>query len=82
MNEHEHSLCLTQKALEAMHDAPNQRSAMAFIEAQMGVVYFFLGKHDEARDLLRNAIAKLRATWEMRFVFFGIVLNQMGLACV
>lgn len=82
MNEPEHALGLLHKALETLHDAPGQQSVIAGIEAQMGVVYSVLGKHAEARDLLRNAITKLRASGEMRSVFFGIVLNQMGLACV
>lgn len=82
MNEPEHALGLLHKALEALHDAPGQQSVIAGIEAQMGVVYYVLGKHTEARDFLRNAIAKLRNSGEMRSVFFGIVLNQMGLACV
>eukprot|EP01018_Ginkgo_biloba_P017279 Gb_24147 [translate_table: standard] len=82
MNEPEEALGHLQKALKILDDAPGQQSVIAGIEAQMGVIYYVLGKHGESRALLKNAVAKLRANGEKKSAFFGIVLNQMGLACV
>eukprot|EP01018_Ginkgo_biloba_P041235 Gb_28060 [translate_table: standard] len=53
-------------------------SAVAGIEAQMGVNYYVLGKYGESYASFKNAVAKLRASEEKKSAFFGIVLNQMG----
>lgn len=82
MNEHEEALRLLQKAMKLLEDAPGQRNTIAGIEAQMGVMFYMVGKFGEARTSFENAIAKLRASGERQSAFFGIVLNQMGLACV
>eukprot|EP01018_Ginkgo_biloba_P022237 Gb_03316 [translate_table: standard] len=82
MNEPEQALRLLQKALKILDDAPGQQSAVAGIEAQMGVIYYVLGKYGESYASFKNAVAKLRASGEKKSAFFGIVLNQMGLACV
>lgn len=82
MNELEQALKLLQKALEIYNDAPGQQSTIAGIEAQMGVMYYMLGNYSESYNTLKNAISKLRAIGEKKSSFFGIALNQMGLACV
>lgn len=82
MNEPDEALRLLQKAMKLLEDAPGQRNTVAGIEAQMGVMFYMVGKFGEARTSFENAIAKLRASGERQSAFFGIVLNQMGLACV
>ncbi|KAF8379743.1 hypothetical protein HHK36_029191 [Tetracentron sinense] len=76
------ALKLLQKAMKLLEDTPGQRSTVAGIEAQMGVMFYMVGRYGEARSSFESAIAKLRATGERKSAFFGIVLNQMGLACV
>ncbi|CAN6482838.1 unnamed protein product [Victoria cruziana] len=82
MNEHEQALKLLQKALKTLNDIPGQQGTVAGIEAQMGVMYYMIGNYGESYASFKNAVAKLRASGEKRSAFFGIVLNQMGLACV
>ncbi|XP_027331707.1 protein KINESIN LIGHT CHAIN-RELATED 3 [Abrus precatorius] len=82
MNELEQALKLLQKAREMYNDAPGQQSTIAGIEAQMGVMYYMLGNYTESYNTLKTAVSKLRAIGEKKSSFFGIALNQMGLACV
>ncbi|KAJ7945875.1 Protein KINESIN LIGHT CHAIN-RELATED 3 [Quillaja saponaria] len=82
MNELEQALKLLQKALDIYNDAPGQQNTIAGIEAQMGVMYYMLGNYTESYNSFKNAILKLRASGEKKSAFFGIALNQMGLACV
>ncbi|GKV18922.1 hypothetical protein SLEP1_g29238 [Rubroshorea leprosula] len=82
MNELDQAIKLLQKALKIYNDAPGQQSTIAGIEAQMGVMYYMLGNYSESYDSLKIAISKLRACGEKKSAFFGIALNQMGLACV
>ncbi|MQL78523.1 hypothetical protein Taro_010952 [Colocasia esculenta] len=82
MNEHEQALKLLKKTLKIYDVAPGRQSTIAGIEAQMGVMYYEVGNYTESYNSLRNAITKLRACGERKSAFFGIALNQMGLACV
>ncbi|XP_052183626.1 protein KINESIN LIGHT CHAIN-RELATED 3 [Diospyros lotus] len=82
MNELEQAIKLLQKALKIYNDAPGQQSTIAGIEAQMGVLYYMLGNYSESYNSFKNATSKLRASGEKKSAFFGIALNQMGLACV
>ena len=82
MNDLDHAIKLLQKALKIYNDAPGQQSTIAGIEAQMGVMYYMLGNYSECYNSLKSAISKLRACGERKSAFFGIALNQMGLACV
>ncbi|OVA07590.1 Tetratricopeptide TPR-1 [Macleaya cordata] len=82
MNEPEQALKLLKKALKIYTNAPGQQSTIAGIEAQMGVMYYMLGNYSDSYTSFKNAIVKLRASGEKKSAFFGIALNQMGLACV
>ncbi|KAK8583690.1 hypothetical protein V6N13_109084 [Hibiscus sabdariffa] len=82
MNEIDQAIKLLHKALKLYHDAPGQQSTIAGIEAQMGVLYYMLGNYSESYNSFKSAISKLRACGKWKSTFFGIVLNQMGLACV
>ncbi|KAK6153314.1 hypothetical protein DH2020_012953 [Rehmannia glutinosa] len=82
MDEIEQALKLLQKALKIYNDAPGQQNTIAGIEAQMGVMYYMLGKYSESYSSFKSATTKLRASGEKKSAFFGIALNQMGLACV
>ncbi|KAL0335729.1 UNVERIFIED_CONTAM: protein KINESIN LIGHT CHAIN-RELATED 3 [Sesamum radiatum] len=82
MEELEQALKLLQKALKIYNDAPGQQNTIAGIEAQMGVMYYMMGNYSESYSSFRSATTKLRASGEKKSAFFGIALNQMGLACV
>ncbi|GFP79932.1 kinesin light chain 4 [Phtheirospermum japonicum] len=82
MDEIDQALKLLQKALKIYNDAPGQQNTIAGIEAQIGVMYYMMGKYSESYSSFRSAITKLRASGEKKSAFFGIALNQMGLACV
>ncbi|KAE8658539.1 bidirectional sugar transporter SWEET7-like [Hibiscus syriacus] len=81
VDEPEEALKLLQKAMK-LEDKPGQQSTIAGIEAWMGVMLYILGRYEEARKSFESAVAKLRASGERKSAFFGVVLNQMGLACV
>lgn len=82
MNELDQAIKLLQKALKIYGDAPGQQNTVAGIEAQMGVMYYMLGKYTESYNSFKSAVTKLRASGEKKSAFFGIALNQMGLTCV
>ncbi|XP_034709958.1 protein KINESIN LIGHT CHAIN-RELATED 1 [Vitis riparia] len=82
INEPEEALKLLQKALKLLEDKPGQQSTIAGIEARMGVMFYLVGRYGEARSSFESAVAKLRASGERKSPFFGVVLNQMGLASV
>lgn len=82
MNEREQALFLLQRALDILEALPGQQSAVAGVEAQMGVLYYYLGKFEEAFLAFKSAVSKLRSAGEKKSAQLGIVLNQMGLACV
>ncbi|XP_073156785.1 protein KINESIN LIGHT CHAIN-RELATED 2-like [Henckelia pumila] len=82
MNEPNRALQLLQKAIKVYGNAPGRQCTVAGIEAQMGVLYYILGSFSESYASLKSAILKFRAVGEKRSAFFGIALNQMGLACV
>ncbi|XP_056174351.1 protein KINESIN LIGHT CHAIN-RELATED 1 isoform X2 [Syzygium oleosum] len=82
VDEPEEALKLLQKAMKLLEDKPGQQSTIAGIEARMGVMFYMIGRYEEARNSFENAVTKLRASGERKSAFFGVVLNQMGLACV
>ncbi|KAI5082115.1 hypothetical protein GOP47_0001858 [Adiantum capillus-veneris] len=82
LNERELALSFLQKALAILETAPGQQSAVAGVEAQIGVFHYLHGNYADARDFFGKALSKLKASAEKNSPLFGIVLNQMGLACV
>ncbi|KVI09184.1 protein KINESIN LIGHT CHAIN-RELATED 2-like [Cynara cardunculus var. scolymus] len=82
MNELGPAINLLKKALKVFGKAPGQLSTIAGVEAQMGVLYYMMGIYSDSYDYFKVAISKLRAVAEKKSALFGIVLNQMGLACV
>ncbi|XP_074265007.1 protein KINESIN LIGHT CHAIN-RELATED 1 [Silene latifolia] len=82
VNEPEESLRLLQKAMKLLEDKPGQQNTVAGLEARMGVMYYILEKYGEALSSFENAVTKLRSSGERKSAFFGVLLNQMGLACV
>ncbi|CAL0305086.1 unnamed protein product [Lupinus luteus] len=82
MDELEQALKLLHKALEIYINAPVQQSTIAGIEAQIGVMHYMLGNYTESYNTLKNSITKLRVIGEKKSAFFGVALNQLGLACV
>ncbi|KAF5460519.1 hypothetical protein F2P56_020383 [Juglans regia] len=82
VDEPEEALKLLQKAMKMLEDKPGQQSTIVGIEARMGVMFYMVGRYEEARNSFESAIAKLRACGERKSAFFGVVLNQMGLASV
>ncbi|PPR99234.1 hypothetical protein GOBAR_AA21425 [Gossypium barbadense] len=82
MNDLDQAIKLLQKALKIYNDCPGQQSTIAGIEAQIGVMYYMLGNYSESYNSFEGAISKLRACGHRKSAFFGVALNQMGLACV
>ncbi|KAL1371621.1 hypothetical protein HN51_001853 [Arachis hypogaea] len=82
MGEPEKALNLLHKALVILKDMPGQQRTIAGIEAQIGVINYMLGRYQECYDAMENAISKLRASGDKKSAYFGVALNQMGLACV
>ncbi|KAL9264571.1 KINESIN LIGHT CHAIN-RELATED 1-like protein [Drosera capensis] len=82
INEPEEALKLLAKAMKSLEDKAGQQSTIAGIEARMGVMYYVIGRYADALGSFENAVAKLRAIGERKSAFFGVLLNQMGLACV
>ncbi|KAI9092228.1 hypothetical protein K1719_027728 [Acacia pycnantha] len=82
VDEPEEALKLLQKAMKLLEDKPGQQSTIAGLEARMGVMFYMIGRYEESRNSFESAVAKLRASGERKSAFFGVVLNQMGLACV
>ncbi|ERN06591.1 hypothetical protein AMTR_s00058p00150340 [Amborella trichopoda] len=84
MGDLDESVKLLQKAVRMMDGsvAPGRQGQVAGIEAQMGVVYYMVGRYGDAYDTFKVVVAKMRAGGEAGSAFFGVVLNQMGLTCV
>jgi tetratricopeptide (TPR) repeat protein len=82
VDEPEEALKLLQKAMKLLEDKPGQQSTIAGIEARMGVMFYMIGRYEDSRNSFESAVVKLRASGERKSAFFGVVLNQMGLACV
>ncbi|XP_072981301.1 protein KINESIN LIGHT CHAIN-RELATED 1 [Typha angustifolia] len=82
IGEPDEALKLLQKALKMLDETPGQWSTVAGIEAQMGVMYYMVGRYADALGSFESAVAKLRTSGEKKSAFFGVLLNQMGLACV
>lgn len=82
MNDLEQAIKLLKKALKIFGDAPGHQSTTAGIEAQMGVMYYMMGKYSDSYNTFKSSTTKFRATGEKKSALFGIALNQMGLACV
>ncbi|KAL3723143.1 hypothetical protein ACJRO7_035336 [Eucalyptus globulus] len=82
MNELEQALKLLKKALRIYGNAPGKQSTVAGIEAQMGVMYYMMGKYSDSYNSLKTAVSKFRASGEKKSPLFGISVNQLGLACV
>ncbi|KAF8084102.1 hypothetical protein N665_0734s0025 [Sinapis alba] len=82
MNEVEQAVTLLQKALKIYGDSPGQKMMIAGIEAQMGVMYYMMGKYLDSYNTFKSAVSKLRGTGKKQSTFYGIALNQMGLACI
>lgn len=82
MNELDEALDLLKKALKAYGKGPGLLTTVAGVEAQIGVLCYMTGRNFESYDYFKVAISKFRAAGEKKTALFGIVLNQMGLACV
>ncbi|EPS70530.1 hypothetical protein M569_04228, partial [Genlisea aurea] len=82
-NEPEMALELLRKAMEKYGDPTGgQQGIIAGIEAQIGVLYFVLGKFSEAYGYLKSSTANFRSIGDKKSAVFGIALNQMGLVCL
>lgn len=78
----EEALKLLQRGVKLLADKPGQQNTVAGLEARIGVMYYMIGKYGEAVSSFEGAVGKLRASGERKSAFFGVLLNQMGLACV
>lgn len=82
MNELDLALNLLNKALELHSDEASQKSKIAGIEAQMGVLYYMLGNYSDSYSFLKSSVLKFEASGEKKSSLYAITLNQLGLACV
>ncbi|KAA3475202.1 kinesin light chain 4 [Gossypium australe] len=83
LTEAEEALKLLEMAMKLLEDTHGNISTIARIEAQMGRMFYLVGRYGEVRSSFESAMAKLHASGESKSAFFfGIVLNQMGLANV
>ncbi|XP_022150943.1 protein KINESIN LIGHT CHAIN-RELATED 1-like [Momordica charantia] len=81
VGEPEEAFRVLQRAMKAVEEGGGgQHSAIAGIEAEMGVMLYMVGRYGEARKAFEGAIGKLRGAGKS--VLFGILVNQMGLACI
>ncbi|KAJ0431318.1 putative tetratricopeptide-like helical domain superfamily, malT-like TPR region [Helianthus annuus] len=69
-NEPEEALKLLQKSMKLLEDKPGQQSTIAGVEARMGVMFYMVGRYEEARGAFESAVAKLRASGERKSAFF------------
>ncbi|CAA6665570.1 unnamed protein product [Spirodela intermedia] len=72
MNEHEEAIKLLQRALKLCDGSPGQQSAVAGMEAQIGVLCYAAGDFIKSRCF----------STKKQPAFLAVALNQMGLACV
>ena len=82
MEESEQAIKLLKKAQNIYTNSPGQQSAVAGIEAQLGVLYYITENYVESYSSFKIALDKLRVCGEKKPAYLGIVLNQMGLACL
>lgn len=82
MNELDQALDLLKKSLKAYGTGPGQVTAVAGVEAQIGVLCYMMGSYFDSYGYFKNAITKFRVAGEKKSGVFGVTLNQMGLACV
>ena len=82
MSELEQAIKWLKKALKIYDGALGHQSTIAGIEAQLGVLYYRTEHYSESYESFKSSISKLRACGEKKSVFFGLVLNQMGLVCM
>ncbi|XP_022893031.1 protein KINESIN LIGHT CHAIN-RELATED 1-like [Olea europaea var. sylvestris] len=81
-DEPEEALKLLEESIKLLEDKPGQQSTIAGIQARIGVMFYVVGRYEESWSSFENAVTKLRANGERKSAFFGVVLNQMGLAGV
>ncbi|CAI9759339.1 unnamed protein product [Fraxinus pennsylvanica] len=81
-DEPEEALKLLEESIKLLEDKPGQQITIAGIQARIGVMFYVVGRYEESWSSFENAVAKLRANGERKSAFFGVVLNQMGLAGV
>ncbi|XP_021767874.1 protein KINESIN LIGHT CHAIN-RELATED 1-like [Chenopodium quinoa] len=82
VGEPEEALRLLERAMKLLDDKAGQQNTIAGLEARMGVMYYLIGRYGEALVAFESAVTKLRGSGERKSAFFGVLLNQMGLACV
>ncbi|PKI44965.1 hypothetical protein CRG98_034660 [Punica granatum] len=82
LSDTEEALKLLHKAMKLLEGSPGHFNTVAGIEVQMGVIFNMIGRYSDARSSFESAILKLRVCGESKSAFFGIVLNQTGLACL
>ncbi|KAL2622314.1 hypothetical protein R1flu_002519 [Riccia fluitans] len=83
MGEKEKAIDLLSRAVDLQGSAPGQHFTAAGIEAQLGIVQYMVGKYQQAHSSLKNSVAKLKAANDGKpSIFLGLLLNQLGLACI
>ncbi|KAJ4966915.1 hypothetical protein NE237_018764 [Protea cynaroides] len=83
MGEIKHAISLLYKAHEIIEGTLEHPNAIVGgIEAQIGVMLQMIGNHHEAYLMLGSAISRYGLVDQNTNIVVGMLLNQMGLACV
>ncbi|KAK9734993.1 hypothetical protein RND81_04G176100 [Saponaria officinalis] len=82
MNELDQALKLLEMSLGMYSSAPGQKSVVAGVEAQIGVMNYMLGNYSQCFEYLKSSVSDFEASGEKKSSLYGITLNQLGLTCV
>lgn len=82
LNEKEYALRLLKDALGIQASIPGQQASVSGIEAQMGILYNMMDEFTPALDAFNSAAKKLKEGGMRKTALLGMLLNQMGVACI
>ncbi|CAO2836387.1 unnamed protein product [Amaranthus hypochondriacus] len=82
MNEFDRALNLLQQALELGDKEATQKSKIAGIEAQIGVINYILGNYIDSYTFLKSSMYKFEHIGKKKSSIYAITLNQLGIVCV
>ena len=82
MNELDHALNLLQHALELQNKEATQKSKIAGIEAQIGVINYILGNYIDSYTFLKSSVCKFEHIGKKKSSIYAITINQLGIVCV
>ncbi|XP_051114413.1 protein KINESIN LIGHT CHAIN-RELATED 2-like isoform X2 [Andrographis paniculata] len=82
MGEIDEAIRVLKRAVNVYGNAPGRTCIVGGIEAQTGVLYYIAKNYVDSYKYLKKATTKFKLIGETKTVLYGIVLNQMGMACL